>query len=125
MKKDIQEFVSELRRGIKNGSWSNDRILRQFNDVYKAAYDQGCLDTYTAASRRIQETVNANQVLNPSHNVDGVKFQPDSSVNGAGAGTNADDPNSGSGSAKDVQAAGESEYVGPGSEHPLLDSTSI
>lgn len=125
MKKDIQEFVKELRRAIKANKWSNDRILRQFNDVYSAGYDAGCLDTYKAASQRITETVNANQVLNPSHNVDRVQFQPDSSVNGAGAGPDADDANSGAGSAKDVQAAGESEYVGPGSEHPLLDSTSI
>ncbi len=122
---DTQEFVKKLRKGIKDGSWSNDRVLRMVNDVFDAGYSKGCLDTYKAASQRITETVNANQVTNSSYNVDGVQFQSSSSVIGGGPGTLSDDADRGAGSAEDVQAAGEPEHVGPGAEHPLLDSPSI
>lgn len=120
--KVVQEFVKDLRKNVKNGSWSNGRIFRMINDVYRAGYDQGCLDTYKAASQRITETINANQAPAPSLNADGVQLQPDGSIIGGGEGALPVDADSSQGSASIVPSTEDAGLVQPEGEHSLLDS---
>lgn len=119
----MEQFIKDLRAGIKSGRWSNERIHRHFNETVVNAYKTGYADAIRDLNKRVQEAENANQVADSSNNVDGVGIQSGSLEREGSYGTHADHADYVVRLGESLQASDIESLHGSDSQHPVFDST--